>query len=170
MVDDIERLIIAYIPRLRRYARSLLHGHHSLADDLVQDCLERALSRVHQWQPDTDIRAWLFTIMHNIYANQIRRIKSGPEFVELPETMQKSVVDSSNAKLELKELHRALSELPTEQREILLLVTLEGLSYRQVAGILGVPEGTVMSKLFRTRQQLRQLIGREDKPQLRRIK
>ena len=169
-MSDIEQRIVVYIPRLRRYAHSLIPGRSAAADDLVQDCLERALSRSHQWQEGTDLRAWLFTIMHNIYVNQIRRVSNGPSFEGLPETINKSIADTSVAKLELRDLQMAISMLPSDQREILLLVTLEGLQYQQVANILDIPEGTVMSKLSRTRQYLRKLMHRDDAPHLRRIK
>jgi len=169
-MTKIEQHIVAYIPRLRRYAQALTKGHSSMAEDLVQDSLERALDRSHQFRQGTDLRAWLFTIMHNVYANQVRRINNGPDFVELPETINESLVDTSTSKLELSDLHRAISELPLEQRKILLLVTLEGLPYQQVADTLGIPVGTVMSKLSRTRQHLRKLTHRDNSPHLRRIK
>ena len=89
-MTEIEQQIVAYIPRLRRYANALIKGHSSMVEDLVQDCLERALARSHQFQQGTDLRAWLFTIMHNVHANQIRRVSNGPDFVELPETMNES--------------------------------------------------------------------------------
>ncbi len=166
----IDQRIVAYIPRLRRYAQALLKGHSSMAEDLVQDSLERALARSHQFREGTDLRAWLFTIMHNVYANQIRRISNGPDFVELPETIDEMTNDASTARLELRDLQQAIAKLPLEQRKILLLVTLEGLPYQQVADMLGMPVGTVMSKLSRTRQHLRKLTHRDDAPHLRRIK
>jgi len=169
-MTEIEQRIVAYIPRLRRYAQALIKGHSSMIEDLVQDSLERALDRSHQFQEGTDLRAWLFTIMHNIYANQVRRISNGPDFVELPEIMDNSVADTSTSRLELSDLDQAISKLPLEQRKILLLVTLEGLPYQQVADTLGIPVGTVMSKLSRTRQHLRKLTHRDDAPHLRRIK
>lgn len=169
-MSDIERRIVEYIPRLRRYAHSLFPKGNGAADDLVQDCLERALSKSHQWQEGTNLRAWLFTIMHNIYVNQIRRINNGPSFEELPETIDQSIADTSVIKMELRDLQVAISKLPPDQREILLLVTLEGLQYQQIANIIGIPEGTVMSKLSRSRQQLRKLMQRDNIPRLRRIK
>ncbi len=169
-MTDLEQRIIAYIPRLRRYAQALIKGHHSMVEDLVQDCLERALSRSHQFREGTDLRAWLFTIMHNVYANQVRRVSNGPNFVELPDIIYEIEEDTSTSKLELRDLHQAISELPLEQRKILLLVTLEGLPYQKVADTLGIPVGTVMSKLSRTRQHLRKLTHRDDAPHLRRIK
>ncbi len=169
-MTQIDQDIVAHIPRLRRYAQALVKSRNVMVDDLVQDSLERALARSHQFCEGTDLRAWLFTIMHNVYANQIRRISNGPNFVELPETIDEMTADTSTSKLELRDLQQAISELPLEQRKILLLVTLEGLPYQQVADMLGIPIGTVMSKLSRTRQHLRKLSHRDDTPHLRRIK
>ncbi len=162
--------IVAHIPRLRRYAQALVKGHSVMAEDLVQDSLERALARSHQFREGTDLRAWLFTIMHNVYANQVRRISNGPDFVELPNTIDKMAANTSTSKLELRDLQQAISELPLEQRKILLLVTLEGLPYKQVADMLGIPVGTVMSKLSRTRQHVRKQTHRDNASHLRRIK
>lgn len=169
-VSEIENLIVGYIPRLRRYAMALAQGQNHIAEDLLQDALERALGKIHLWQADTDLRAWLFTIMHNVYVNQLRHIKNGPCFVELPETAGNDVGDYMASQLDLQDLQSALGQLPPDQREILLLVTLEGLPYKQVADIMAIAEGTVMSKLSRARQQLRKLLHREDARYLRRIK
>lgn len=163
-------LIIQHIPRLRRYARALLQGDRLAADDLVQDCLERALSRKHHWKPGTDLRAWLFTIMHNLYANQVRRGCNGPRFVPLAEGEEAPSPATGSGELELQDLTRAMEQLSPEQRELLLLVSLEGLSYREAAQILGVAEGTVMSRLSRARQQLRAQLEGGPAPRLRRIK
>lgn len=168
---ELQDRVVEYIPRLRRYARALMRGDALAADDLVQDCLERALGRLHRWQRGSDLRAWLFTIMHNVYVNQVRRAANGPQFVELPED---DPPDSAPAGVEsgivLAELQRALDWLAPDQREILLLVGLEGLRYQEVAAILGIPEGTVMSRLSRARQQLRQVLSHEQSPSLRRVK
>ncbi len=163
--------MVEHIPRLRRYARALLRGDTLAADDLVQDCLERALSRLHRWRQGSDLRAWLFTIMHNLYVNQVRRASNGPQFVVLPDD-EIGPIDPGTAErsTELRELHHAVAALSPDQREILLLVSLEGLRYHEVATILGIPEGTVMSRLSRARKQLRATLG-EDRPQgLRRVK
>lgn len=167
---EIESLIVAYIPRLRRYAMALVQGRGQIADDLVQDSLERALSRTHLWQKDTDLRAWLFTIMHNVYVNQIRQIKNGPRFVELVDDDVENIPDHTQSPMDLRGLQAALAQLQPDHREVLLLVTLEGLQYQQVADILGVPQGTVMSKLSRARQQLRKLLHEDHTPHLWRVK
>ena len=159
------------IPNLRRYARALMRGDALAADDLVQDCLERALSRLHRWRAGSDLRAWLFTIMHNIHANQARRFSNGPKFVELTESNDYIPVSGdAEDQLKLRDLHRAITDLPPEQREILLLVSLEGLRYQDVANILGVPVGTVMSKLSRARKQLREIVNDTQAKQIRRVK
>jgi RNA polymerase sigma-70 factor (ECF subfamily) len=162
--------LIAEIPRLRRYARALWRGDVVTADDLVQDCLARALSRLDRWQTGTDLRAWLFTMMHNLYVNQLRRAANAPVTVAMTADDAVAVTAPPGAGLELAALHQAIGALPPDQREILLMVALEGLSYRQVADILGIPEGTVMSRLSRTRHKLRRVIERELQPRVRRVK
>ena len=161
-----EHEIVEYIPRLRRYARALLRGNAGAADDLVQDCLERALSRLHLWRRGTDLRAWLFTLMHNLYVNQLRRNGREVTFEELPEQPQDTYADRGR----MGEIEQALGRLQPDQREILLMVTLEGLSYREVATVLGIPEGTVMSRLARARERLRRTLDGESSAELRRIK
>ncbi|HEX9628149.1 MAG TPA: RNA polymerase sigma factor [Acidiferrobacterales bacterium] len=155
-MSGLEQQVVEHIPRLRRYARALLRGDALAADDLVQDCLERALGRMHRWRRGSDLRAWLFTIMHNLYVNQVRRAANGPRFVDWPEPDDASgAAADADIGLALRDLERALAALSPDQREIVLLVSLEGLRYQQVAAILGIPEGTVMSRLSRAREQLR---------------
>lgn len=170
-MPSFEDRLIEYIPNLRRYARALMQGDALAADDLVQDCLERALSRFHRWRAGSDLRAWLFTIMHNIHANQVRRISNGPKFVELFENDDSpSISGEAENQLKLRDLHRAIADLSPEQREILLLVSLEGLRYQDVANILGVPAGTVMSKLSRARKRLREIVNDTQAKHIRRVK
>ena len=149
--------ILAEIPRLRRYARALL-GHRVAADDLVQDTLERAWSRIGQWRPSTDLRAWLFSIMHNLHVDQARR--STPPTCpvdEVNDDLQTRPTQTDG--LELNDLESALRQLPDEQREVVLLVALEGMSYSDIATMLGIPSGTVMSRLARGRERLRQVMA-----------
>jgi len=169
-VSYLEDNIVEHIPRLRRYACSLVYGDAQAADDLVQDCLARALSRAKYWEQGTDLRAWLFTIMHNVNVNQVRRNINGPKFVNLPDEIPASESSTAEKRLELRELNQAIAELPIEQREVLLLVSLEGLRYREVAEILEMPEGTVMSKLSRARQKLRTTMGQSQKQNLKVVK
>ncbi len=163
--------VVRYIPQLRCYARALMGSDVLAADDLVQDCLERALSRIHLWRKGSDLRAWLFTIMHNLYANHIRKISNAPKFVEL-EPEQNMAADKAKAEqdLEIRDIQQAINMLSPEQREVLLLVTLEGMQYQEVATILGVPEGTIMSKLSRARSKLREIMQIEKPKRLRRVK
>lgn len=168
---DVRGRVVELIPRLRRYARALLRGDALGADDLVQDCLERALSRLDRWDRGSDLRAWMFTIMHNIYVNQVRRHLGGPQFVELTDQDQAdSAPPGGESALAMEELQQALWDLSPDHREVLLLVSLEGLTYREVADILGIPQGTVMSRLSRARAQLRQGLALEQGPALRRVK
>jgi RNA polymerase sigma-70 factor (ECF subfamily) len=156
---DIYRRIEAEIPRLRRYARALTRDI-SAADDLVQDCLARALSKVHLWQAGTDLRAWLFTILHNQYVNHVRRAVREGAAVALSETEPLLTSQPNQSKrLELRDLERAIAKLPEEQRAVLLLVGLEGMRYEEVAVVLDVPVGTIRSRLSRGREMLRQLMG-----------
>ena len=147
--------VVAFIPRLRRYARALV-GERAAADDLVQDTLERALNKFHLWKRGTDLRAWLFTVMHNVHVNQIRGRR---ELVALDaETLELQVRATHDTSLEARDVERALMRLSVEQREVLLLVVLEDLSYEEAAGALGIPIGTVMSRLSRAREKLRTLM------------
>ena len=147
--------VVALIPRLRRYAVALV-GDRAAADDLVQDTLERALNKFHLWRRGTDLRAWLFTVMHNVFVNQLR---SRREYLALEgEALELPVRPTHDAQLEARDVMRALARLPAEQREVLLLVVLEDLSYEEAATALGVPIGTVMSRLSRGREKLRALM------------
>jgi RNA polymerase sigma-70 factor, ECF subfamily len=156
---DIYKKIEEEIPRLRRYARALTRDV-TAADDLVQDCLARALSKVHLWQPGTDLRAWLFTILHNQYVNHVRRAVREGAAVGLSDTEPLlTSAPNQGKRLELRDLERAIARLPEEQRSVLLLVGLEGMRYEGVAAVFDVPVGTVRSRLSRGREMLRQLMG-----------
>ena len=161
--------IVAEIPRLRRYARALA-GEAVRADDLVQDTLERALGKWSLWRPG-NLRAWLFSIMHNLFVNQARspRLVDYPGDDALPDLPTRA---TQNDALELRDFVLSLSRLPEEQREVLLLVVLEDLSYEDTAKVLDVPIGTVMSRLSRGRERLRALLeGSEPaEPQLKVVK
>lgn len=157
---DTRAAIVAEIPRLRRYARVLLRNS-TTADDLVQDCLERALGRIHLFQPGTNLRAWLFTIMHNLHVNARAREGRSPEIPVDQPADRGEVEPGQIGGLLLRDLERALGELPSEQRAAVMLVGLEGLSYRDTADVLGVPVGTVMSRLARGRERLRRLVNGE---------
>jgi len=157
-MDGRGRDFVQYIPRLRRYARALT-GDRARADDLVQDTLERALIKFHLWQPGSDLRAWLFTIMHNVYINQLRAQPAGMSAMTDDDTMQLAVRPTQSDRLEIMDLQAALLRLAEEQRDVLLLVGLEQMTYEEAAGVLGIPIGTVMSRLSRGRERLRALLA-----------
>ena len=156
---DPYQAIEAEIPRLRRYARALTRDV-VLADDLVQDCLTRALAKLHLWQGGTDLHAWLFTILHNQYVNHVRRSVREGAGVRLSDNEPLLArAPQQGQRLELRDLGRAIAKLPEEQRCTLLLVGLEGMRYDEVAAILDVPVGTIRSRLSRGREALRRLLG-----------
>ncbi|HEX4782381.1 MAG TPA: sigma-70 family RNA polymerase sigma factor [Usitatibacter sp.] len=144
-------LIVPFIPNLRRYARALV-GDREGADDLVQDTLERAVRKFHLWRPG-DLRAWLFSIMHNVFVNQLKARKTGVQ-VEIDENAIAAPIPTVTS-LDVLDLQAALMRLPMEQREVVLLVALEDMSYADVSRALGIPIGTVMSRLSRGRERLR---------------
>ena len=156
-MPDIEQSVEQHIPRLRRYARALT-GDRAAADDLVQDTLERALSRFHLWRRGSDLRAWLFTIMHNIFVNQARSRMRYPH-----DALDESTADALQYRepdwSDLRDIGGALAKLPVEQRTVVLLVGLEQFTYEEAARVLEVPIGTVMSRLSRARERLRALLG-----------
>ena len=157
-MNEFGRLLESEIPRLRRYARALTRNT-AKADDLVQSSLVRALEKQHLWQPGSNLRAWLFTILHNQHVNDVRHSlrqgSLGPVEDAEPVWRVEPAVDSS---LQLRDLQRGINTLSYEQREVLLLVGLEGMRYEQVADILGIPVGTVRSRLSRARTTLRLLM------------
>jgi RNA polymerase sigma-70 factor (ECF subfamily) len=162
-VESFEAQITELIPRLRRYAR-VLTGNRAHADDLVQDTLERSWARQHHWRPGTDLRAWMFTIMHNLHVNQLRRRQPTPG----ADVDELAVAPAQERALELHNVQSALARLPVESREVLLLVAVEEMRYAEAAAVLKVPIGTVMSRLSRGREQLRALL--DGGPLLRRVK
>ena len=156
---DTRQAVIAEIPKLRRFARAL-SGDPALADDLVQDCLVRALGRLHLWRENTNMRAWLFTILRNLHLNQLRHLARRPREASLDEMGDShgSVAPNQGDGIALRDLSNALSKLSDEQREVVLLIGLEGMTYQQTADIVGVPLGTVMSRLSRGREALGRLM------------
>ena len=179
--------ILEHIPSLRRYARALT-GDAWAADDLVQDTLERACSKWRLWLVGSNLRAWLFTLMHNLYANQVRRATSqsrdGRE-VDIDDLAEELAAAPDNPDLAL-DLQRCLLRLPPQQRAVLLLVALEDMPYAAVAEVLQIPIGSVMSRLSRARSRLREMMetpagaasqplepaprAQDGTPQLRRLK
>lgn len=155
-LDEIGRRMTACLSSLRRYAHALL-GDRAAADDLVQDTFDRAWSHIASWRDGSDMRPWLFSIMHNLHVDQIRKprltIVSGED-----EILNVAVRGMHHDNLELRDLDAALRRLPDEQREVLLLIALEEMSYAEAAEVLGISPGNVASRLSRARETLRQVL------------
>ena len=154
------QLVVQHLPYLRRYARALT-GDAAWADDLVQDTAERALVRAGAFRKGTNLRAWLFTILRNLYIDQFRARR---EFTVDDETAPWRTMETPHREIDglvLRDVQRALYHLPLEQREALLLVCVEELSYLEAAAVLDVPIGTIMSRLARAREHMRMLLGGE---------
>jgi len=159
-VSDPSASLIACLPRLRRYARALL-GERAGADDLVQDTVERGWRQLASWRPGSDMRAWLFGIMHNLHVDQLRQpaLPTAPlEDADADGLPLAAVSSEPGSGLALRDLDAALRQLPPEQRSVLLLVALEEMTYDEVARTLDIPLGTVMSRLSRGRERLRLLM------------
>ncbi len=154
--------LIEHIPRLRRYARALT-GEASRADDLVQDTLERALLKLDLWQPGSNLRAWLFTLMHNLHVNHMRT--HPPVETAIDDALDLPVSGGQMEALAARDIHSALASLPEAQREVLLLVGLEQFGYAEAAEVLSIPVGTVMSRLSRAREQMRQRLAGDNPAQ-----
>lgn len=153
-MQDLTDILGPLIPALRRYARALLRDP-AAADDLVQDGLEHALSRWHQRRGDGSPRAWLFSILHNLAVSGLRqRQRRGPH-IPWEEADTAILPPPQDGALDHRDLLAAVDDLPPDQRSVLLLVAVEGLSYAEVARVLDIPVGTVMSRLSRGRARLR---------------
>ena len=164
-LDDMEECV----PALRRYARALTHNADA-ADDLVQDCLERAIRKGSLWRPSGPLRAWLFRILLNLWRNELRHRRRAPDTAPMTSAVvEPQVPAASPSRLAFAETARALQLLPAEQREALLLIAVEGMSYAEAASVLDVPLGTLMSRLGRARTMLRHLTE-EGGPRLRSLK
>ena len=165
-MDEIEECV----PALRRYARALTHDPDR-ADDLVQDCLERAIRKRGLWRPSGTVRSWMFRILLNIHRNDVRQLRRAPAPVSLDALPGSDPAgpDVQPGRLALAETARAMQALPLEQREALLLVAVEEMSYAEAAAVLSIPAGTLMSRLARARATLRDLTQTEA-PKLRTVK
>lgn len=171
MAQDFRSQLIIELPFLRRFARSL-SGDASLADDLVQDCLARALDKHHLYDPARPLRAWLYAILRNQFISGLRRA-SHLKLVKTVDDLtdgEDAVPPDQETGFSLALISEALGLLQPQHREVLVLVSLEDMSYRDVAEILGVPIGTVMSRLSRARAQMRTLLEERGTPVLRRVK
>jgi len=154
--------LLTWVPRLRRYARALA-GNRDDADDLVQDTLERAWARAALWRGVTDMRGWLFSIMHNLHVDGVRRPRLATQAID-DDTPELATAPTQGERLAVLDLQAALDQLPVEQKEIVLLVALEDMAYADIAKTLGIPIGTVMSRLSRGRERLRALMDGRDQP------
>jgi RNA polymerase sigma-70 factor, ECF subfamily len=157
--------LVAAIPRLRRYAR-VLTGESQRADDLVQDTLARAWEKRALWRAGSDLRAWLFTIMHNVFINQralamreARNVSLDADTEGSADAWQVAVRPDQQTHVELLEVLRELGRLPAEQREVLVLAAVEEMKYAEIAAVLDIPVGTVMSRLSRARDKLRRIVA-----------
>jgi len=157
-----QALLLAQLPGLRRYARALT-GDLWAADDLVQDTLERAWTKAALWRGVVDMRGWLFGIMHNLHVDGVRRPRVATQVLD-DDTPEVAMAPTQGERLAVLDLQAALDLLPIEQREIVLLVALEDMAYADVAKTLGIPIGTVMSRLSRGRERLRALMDGRDQP------
>lgn len=164
MLSNRTKLIEEQIPRLRRYARALTRDPVA-ADDLVQDALERAWSRLHLWRSGSNMRAWLFTILHNVHANQVRAASIRPQLTTLAEwEMSGSQPATQEDRVMVRSLAQAIDLLPDDQRITVLLIGLEELTYEEAAKVLDVPIGTIMSRLSRGRERLRRMMAGSEAP------
>ena len=167
-MNNMDAVITEQIPRLRRYARALT-GDRTHADDLVQDTLERAWGKLHLWRRGSDMRAWMFSIMHNTFINHIRKNRIATVSMD-DDALEVPTRATQDDNLQMRDLASAIGKLPHEYREVLLLIGLEQMSYEEVAKTLGTPMGTVMSRLSRGRERLRNIIAGENAPVLRSVK
>ena len=152
--------LVAALPRLRRYARVLTGDLHR-ADDLVQDTLARAWEKRRLWRAGSDLRAWLFTIMHNVHVNQfsLRRRELAQASLDADDgsRWEIAVRATQSDRVELSEVLAQIGRLPVEQREVLILAAVEEMRYEDIARIMGIPIGTVMSRLSRAREKLKRM-------------
>ena len=157
--QNLHREILALIPRLTRYARVLTRDVIA-AEDLVQDCLARALEKIHLWEPRTDLRAWLFTILCRQHIDHTRGDARRRNYIASRQSdLGLAPSPNQTARLELRDLERALAKLPEEQRSVILLVGLEGMDYAEAAAVVNTPVATVRSRIARGRQTLRKTTG-----------
>lgn len=170
---NFERQVCEQIPHLRRYARALC-GDSAAADDLVQDCLERALHRRHLWRPKGRLRSWLFRILYRIYLNDRASARSRREVVTPDAGDSLTAVATQETHVHCRDVMNVVDELPSDQRAALLLITLEGPDYREAARILDINIGTLRSRLARARETVRRRCDRDrseaERLRLRRVK
>lgn len=169
-MEDLGQALEACIVGLRRYAIALVRNKDE-ADDLVQESLARAVARGNRWREVRNPRAYLFSTLHNVYIDKCRKsARAGIHLsFDLADPARMSCAATQDGRLEMRDLGRALAQLPDQQRQIVLLVGLEGMSYQEVGEVLSIPVGTVMSRLFRARKSLRRLMAGDSPSHLRRV-
>ena len=160
MLEDLPQQIVTLLPRMRRFAYSLT-GSKDDGDDIVQAACERALGRLHQWQPGTRLDSWMFRIIQTIWIDRLRSRRVRGED-QSPDMIESLIGEDgrrlTEARLMLRRVRQAIDQLPEDQRSVLVLVAVDGLTYREASGILEVPIGTVMSRLARARRRLHELM------------
>jgi len=160
MLEDLPQQIVALLPRMRRFAYSLT-GSRDDGDDIVQAACERALGRLHQWQPGTRLDSWMFRIIQTSWIDRLRSRRVRGED-QSPDMIESLIGEDgrrlTEARLMLSRVRKAIDELPQDQRSVLVLVAVDGLTYREASDILDVPIGTVMSRLARARRRLHELM------------
>ncbi len=168
---DFRSQLAAELPHLRRFSRALV-GDAALADDLVQDCLERALIKSHLYDPARPLRAWLYAVLRNLFISGLRRDRRSAVVKSVDDLAggEGSVAANQEERLSVALVAEALDRLPHDQREVIVLVALEEMSYRDAAEIAGVPIGTVMSRLSRARAALQRILEDRGHTVLRRVK
>jgi RNA polymerase sigma-70 factor (ECF subfamily) len=171
MSTAFQKDLLAELPHLRRFARALT-GDSALADDLVQDCVERALKKQHLYDASRPLRAWLYAILRNNHVSQWRRASHFGVMTNIDDMRGEEPVQEPEQEqgLSLALISEALDRLPLQQREVLVMVSLEEMSYREVAELIGVPIGTVMSRLSRARSTLQAILEERGTPVLRVVK
>lgn len=153
-MSDFRERLVHHIPALRAYARMLLRSSEA-ADELVQDCLLRAIEKNHLWKRGTDLKAWLFTMMHRLFINDYRRRARRPTVPLEDERVGALGGPRQLDHMVLQQVKETLHTLPDEQREAIILVAMQGFSYQRAADILGAPVGTIRSRVSRARATLR---------------
>jgi len=173
-MDEVKWLMAREIPRLRRFALTLVDTPEE-ADDLVQDCLERAIRKRHLWRRHGSIRSWLYRVLYNVFVNQgihrQRRRRQLPITGDAESDAQLSAPARQEDGIAVQDISEAMDRLPDDQRAVIVLVAVEGFSYDEAAAAMDVPVGTIRSRLSRGREQLRELYAERDRdPKLRRVK
>jgi RNA polymerase sigma-70 factor (ECF subfamily) len=159
-LGEVREQLVALLPRLRRFARTLARNPHD-ADDVVQLALERALTRIEQWRPDTKLESWMFGIIRNAWIDEVRARKRR-DTIFAPEELGEHVGEATtDAQIDAMAMQAALEKLPEEQRSAVALVLIEGLSYKEAADVMDVPIGTLTSRLARGRDAMMAMLTKE---------